>query len=1033
MCPEISHIEQELLRETEIEVEYQFTAVMLEADELASKYDWTFGDGDVGEGQTVTHVFAKTSAATTYEVSVTGEVPAECDATDAVTSVDVPEIDCPEVSLSIVSQEETEDQLTVHFEVTVDGISPDQFDWDFGDGSSVTDGGATVLHTFTKQPGDPVAYTTTVTAVGPATCSTSDTSVVIVLGICPDIEDIECVEIELTDTTLEVEVQLTPTNGTPEEYVWDWGDNTTPETTTEPVYRHVYTRSDGDPDLYIVRITVKGPGHCSCLATTQIVVPGRCPSILSIDIEEETLDKLEKTIMFSLSVEGPPANQYTWNWGDGTEETITTDPAAEHTYQRPTGDAEQYEVTVTGEGPEGCGCISTRKVDVEGICPEITGYEVTLVSKDEDQQTVKINLVVEEPLPTSYRWYWQPADTVGEETTDPEAMHTFDRPVGDDVFHTIRVEAVGPDQCLSAFELDVHLEGICQQILSVPLVYGEPTEESLEVSASLVLSGPDAELYTWDWGDESEVETTTEPAATHVYARLEGETKSYTITASAVGPGCCKDSAQSTATIPGRCPVIKTPLDIEWADLDTLTQAVTVSVKTEGAAPTSYRFDWGDESEVEEGPETSRSHIYERPAGDDGRYDLTVTVEGPGDCSTAITEELVIKGRCPEVTDVVLEVVEQTASTYTVKLILTMEGPPAEAYIFDWGDGTVDDPVAEASAQHTYSRPQGPDSAYNAKIYVNGPGGCNCPVFTQIHVPGACPELGEISLEMGELTDDQQEVSAVVAVGDLLADQYIWSWGDGTVPETTTAPHASHMYFRESADAEFDLQVIAVGPGVCSSDQSVCVLIAGTCPHIERVDISYGSLSEAGQYVKFHAVIRGDEMPTQFTWDFGDNHKITTADPWTDYTYPRPMGASSQYRVTVESRGPSCGPGDECKASAFTYVKVAGDCPVITDSHAIYGEGTTTEMPVTVLVSLRGEKPDSYVWDWGDGHTEQSNQPHMTHHFVRPEVGSKQYAVKVTAMPKDKGKAKSDCLTEERINIVVTAYGANGSEESTGK
>ncbi len=129
------------MRETAIEIEVEYTAVMVEEDEPAVSYTWTFSDGGTGTGQTVTHVYAKGEEAQAFDVSVVGEVPEECSATSATTTTDVGERSCPRID-RIDHELVSETALEATYSFTAVMVEDDElasaYTWAFGDGGTGT-------------------------------------------------------------------------------------------------------------------------------------------------------------------------------------------------------------------------------------------------------------------------------------------------------------------------------------------------------------------------------------------------------------------------------------------------------------------------------------------------------------------------------------------------------------------------------------------------------------------------------------------------------------------------------------------------------------------------------------------------------------------------------------------------------------------------------------------------------------------------------------------------------------------------------
>ena len=123
-------------------------------------------------------------------------------------------------------------------------------------------------------------------------------------------------------------------------YQWNWGDGNNSQTSS-PAASHVYAT----PGTYHPIVTLvdddggtasSSPGH-----TYTITVTAAAPSAQVVWTPEEPHPG--NTISFTAYGSSPngPLNQWTWHWGDGTANTVTSVPNASHAY----ASAGNYSVT----------------------------------------------------------------------------------------------------------------------------------------------------------------------------------------------------------------------------------------------------------------------------------------------------------------------------------------------------------------------------------------------------------------------------------------------------------------------------------------------------------------------------------------------------------------------------------------------------------------------------------------------------------------------------------------------------------------
>ena len=122
-------------------------------------------------------------------------------------------------------------------------------------------------------------------------------------------------------------------DGTIAQYQWDWnGDGVVDQTTSSPSASHLYA----SPGTYHPRVTLidNDGGSASSFPddTFTVTVTAAVPSA-TVDWSPDEPHPAN-TIAFTASASSPNGaiNQYTWHWGDGTADTVTTIPNAGHAY-----------------------------------------------------------------------------------------------------------------------------------------------------------------------------------------------------------------------------------------------------------------------------------------------------------------------------------------------------------------------------------------------------------------------------------------------------------------------------------------------------------------------------------------------------------------------------------------------------------------------------------------------------------------------------------------------------------------------------
>lgn len=742
--PHMCILDDYLISETETTITFDFD-VRTYSRPLYPNYEWDWGDGSTKtrtSAPTSTHTFNKPVGQDQDLIIIVSGWDAnwECD-TYSKFPFTLKAIECP--TIDIINQTETGRTLFTQekqfsLELTTNGITPSEYEWDWGDGNDITK--TTVpqaTHVYQRPIGSDKIFQVEVAANGLGNCDPTQTTDVKVDGTCPELININrnSGPADTTDTTYTVNVTaIFKEDFNAESVTWDWGDGTQGPA-TDLATSHTYDRPAGDSEARTITATANGPNGCTSVITTQVSVPGVCPAISNIEVSYAEIEQSIQSVSFQVEV-SPASIQPTafrWDFGDGSPPTETNTATTSHSYNRPPGDEETYTVTVTSSGPDECGDEQTVAVSIKGVCPELKLSHV-LGEEKGILQTVTFTVEVEGPKPGQFIWDWgdgSPAETL----TSLTASHDFKRMHGDATStYTITVNASGPDSCITTVGKTIDLLPI-----SCPTISGLSHEEKLsgldvQATFTIEVSGEGAPtVYEWNWGDGSPKLKTTELSLTHVYLRPGGNSKKYQVTVTAIGPGSCESSKETEIEVPGICPRL-TGLQYVLAEPEGKKQKVDFTAFVEMGEPDSYTWHWGDGSEPETTKEPTNSHSYSREVGEDGKFEARVIANGPDDCSadgnvTVIIEDI----PCPELTGMTVDIIEKRADSISVNAKATVKNGTPTKYVWSWGDGTTSE-TKVPNAGYAYDRG---DKVLTCPVSVTafGPESCESTAKSQVTIP----------------------------------------------------------------------------------------------------------------------------------------------------------------------------------------------------------------------------------------------------------------------------------------------------------
>lgn len=342
---------------SDVEVAFDGSASS-DADGSIVSYDWDFGDGTTGTGETTGHTYASQG---TYNVSLT--VTDDSGASDSASTT---------VSIDSANQAPTANAggpytANAGDSLVFDGTGssdPDgsisSYAWDFGDGTSDT--GATPSHVYDTAG----SYNVTLTVTDDGGLSHTDTTSATIgdVGNQPPVADANGPYTGTLDQAVAFDGSgSTDPDGTIASYSWDFGDGTTE---TGPNPSHAYTAEGA----YNVTLTVTdNDGVQDSDSTTATIGSGNLAP--KADAGGPYSATAGVDVQFDGSGSSDPDGSivsYLWEFGDGTEST-EMNPA--HSY----ADAGTYNVTLTVYDDNGA--MDAASVSVE-ISPVTSGADVYL-------------------------------------------------------------------------------------------------------------------------------------------------------------------------------------------------------------------------------------------------------------------------------------------------------------------------------------------------------------------------------------------------------------------------------------------------------------------------------------------------------------------------------------------------------------------------------------------------------------------------------------------------------------------------------
>jgi PKD repeat protein len=444
----------------------------------------------------------------------------------------------------------TSDTITIFFN---DGVGPDPYPSPWGTYPfSVTD---TVDHIY----GDNGNYSITLTVEDDDGGLTENTTTVTIKNVAPTINSLTAPD---GDEGVLISFSSVATDQGSDDltFTWTWGDGTSdtitiyyndgvgPDPYPSPWGTYPFSATDtgdhtyGDNGNYTITLTVEDDDKGITVNTTNVTISNVAPTIDSIDTPDGEEGAL---ISFSSTATDPGSDDltFTWNWGDGTSDTVTVyynngvgpDPfpspwgtypfsvtdTVDHTY----GDNGVYTITLTVEDDDGGKTVNTTTVTISNVAPTIDSLDTP---PGDEGAVITFSSTATDPgsddLTFTWNWGDGTSDTItkyyndgvaAEPIYDPvtneikspwgtypfSATDTVQHTYGDNWNYTITLTIEDDDGGVTTKTQTVEIYNVAPTIDFI-LVPGNGDEGALlSYSSSATDPGSDDLTFTWNWGD----------------------------------------------------------------------------------------------------------------------------------------------------------------------------------------------------------------------------------------------------------------------------------------------------------------------------------------------------------------------------------------------------------------------------------------------------------------------------------------------------------------------------------------------------
>jgi PKD repeat protein len=467
----------------------------------ASTYSWDFGDGGSSNDQHPIHMYDRNMRTndTVFRValvSVSNELCRDSAFFDVVLH--------PYIEAVFTTGSETgchPFSLTINNE----SMGVDAYEWDFGDGSPVSNETASTLHhVYLNSGSSRVEYPLQLTVFNEEGCS--DT-LVRKITVNP--------EISANFTTDQWEgchpltVNFTDLSVNAVSYHWDFGDGTSSQ---ENSPAHTYTNFGTSDTVYMTSLTTStADGACVKSISWPIKV---APQVLAqFTVPDTPVCNPGDVIFENLSTGG---TSFTWDFGDGTDtSTNNLEPLSHLFFNSSFNDSKTYEVTMRAENAYGC---SGEMVQTVTVLPDISsGFTRSVM-----EGCVPLQVDFANTSQGAHSYLWEFGD--GERSELAHPVHIFTNPSSTETrVYDVKLISIGTGSCRDS---SIHSVSVSPHIEAN---FDMDTAVCHLSDVSITNTSMGADSFTWDFGDGSPVSRSSDPELDHYYLNVTNSPINYTV------------------------------------------------------------------------------------------------------------------------------------------------------------------------------------------------------------------------------------------------------------------------------------------------------------------------------------------------------------------------------------------------------------------------------------------------------------------------------------------------------------------------
>ncbi len=906
----------------------------------SATYFWDFGDGGSSTEASPVHEYERSNRDydTTVRVMMVAASTELCTDTNYLDILIHPYI---EAAYTV------DDIVGCHpFTVTIENQSfgVDDYFWDYGDGDTSSTGSDIHIHTYSNTGSAAMTYPMELIVQNDQGCTD-----ILVRNILVHPEMTAEFTMDVDSGCHPLAVKFTDVSLNPATHYWDFGDGAS---SLQPSPSHVFNNFTNTDTTYQVTLTTESSdGECVKVYTLPVVVNGQL--VANFTVPEALGCSPFDVLLENSSIK---ANQYRWDFGDGTDTVTLNTDAFIHRYTN-TGyiNQQDYEIKLIAENISGCNSEIKKTITVE---PEImTGFTANQVL---GCHPLDVNFTNVSQGAAFYSWDFGN----GNSSQSVNPSQTFINIGSADTTYRVWLYTRATNiDCIDSFSMDIVVHPYVNADFAIDYL-----DQCTPASVNFANSSVNGQTYSWSFDGTPLLTTSTNPINRQFLNNSTSSAANYPIDLTVTSPQGCTSSISKQVSV--HHDIIAGLINITEG-----CQPLDVDFSNASFGDANHSWEFGDNtSSILENP----THTYTNETNFDSVFQVKLTAISNNLCKDSAFSQITVHPAPKAKFDV-------SKTLDCSPLVITVQNLSEAGVSYDWtyGDGTPVFTVSDLqSVSHSYSNDLNNVELFELRLDVLTSFGCSDNIIQNLTV------YPSVDVDFERDSAGCSPYTSAFTNGSLRSSTYTWDFGDGTA---SFVDEPSHTYVNnDQTDKIFNVELRGFSNYGC--EDSIIKQITVFPSPVAR--FSYNPIYQYFPSAIVSLVNETNIGTWNFIWDYDDGNSSTQQDPGS-YTYTD----WGEYNIKLSVSN------SQCSDSVIHWIKIFPPLPIADFEPDI----DTGCVPLVVSFTNNSIYGTEYLWDFDDGGTSRAFEP--TYTFNK----SGYYQVKLTV----KGEGGEDFAFHEIQSFVL--------------